>query len=43
MDYFMYYFNEDFFETVAFHTNLYAIQQNVTNFKPTNEQETRVR
>lgn len=38
----MYYFNEDFFETIAFNTNLYAILQNVTNFKPKNEQEIRV-
>ncbi|KAE9522589.1 hypothetical protein AGLY_017011 [Aphis glycines] len=42
IDYFMHYFNDDFFETVAFNTNLYAIQQNLTNFKATNQQEIRV-
>lgn len=42
IDYFMHYFNDDFFETLAFNTNLYAIQKNLTNFKATNQQEIRV-
>ncbi|XP_022174122.1 piggyBac transposable element-derived protein 3-like [Myzus persicae] len=42
IDYFMHYCNDYFFETLAFNTNLYAIQKNLTNFKATNQQEIRV-
>jgi hypothetical protein len=35
----MEYFEYDFFETIAFNTNLYAVQKCLTNFKHTNKQE----
>lgn len=34
-------FDDSFFETMAFNTNLYAVQKNLTNFKPTNALEIR--
>lgn len=37
--YFMQYFDENTFEKIAFNTNLYATQKNVTSFKPTNKDE----
>jgi len=39
--YFTKYFNDSFFESMAFHTNLYAVQNNVNNFQPTNAIEKR--
>uniref|UniRef100_A0A2S2PVD5 PiggyBac transposable element-derived protein domain-containing protein n=1 Tax=Sipha flava TaxID=143950 RepID=A0A2S2PVD5_9HEMI len=35
IDFFLEYFEYDFFETIAFNTNLYAVQKCLTNFKHT--------
>lgn len=39
INFFLQYFENDFFEIVAFNTNLYTVQNNNTNFKPTNKHE----
>jgi len=39
IEYFMKYFNNTFFENVAFNTNVYAVQNNSSNFKPTSATE----
>jgi len=39
IDYFMQYFDDDFFETAAFNTNLCAVHKNLTNIKSTNKRE----
>lgn len=35
LQYFSEYFDDDVFENMAYHTNLYAVQKGVTKFKPT--------
>lgn len=37
--YFMQYFDDNIFETIATNTNLYATQKNISDFKPTNKDE----
>jgi len=37
--FFLHYFENDFYEIVAFNTNLYTVQNSKTNFKPTNKHE----
>ncbi|KAF0692150.1 piggyBac transposable element-derived protein 3-like, partial [Aphis craccivora] len=39
IDFFLQYFENDFFEIVAFNISLYTVQNNKTNFKPTNKYE----
>lgn len=39
IDFFLQYFENDFFEIIAFNTNLYTVQNNNTHFKPTNKHE----
>lgn len=39
IDYFLQYFDDEFFETIVSNTNLYAEQKNLINFEPTDKQE----
>ncbi|CAI6355190.1 unnamed protein product [Macrosiphum euphorbiae] len=39
LQYFSEYFDDDVFENMAYHTNLYAVQKGVTRFKPTDMYE----